>query len=149
MTRNLSRLLWFGSYITSYFAWHTCLPNPVTDWKSLVSTDRLHLVLCISMCLNLPKAWVLCCIPGTVSALESVWHPAESLPVSLPPKGSSLLMSLRPPCSEAGEMWKKTTWAREVHTSGAGERLGTRIKGYGNSGENVNKWKKPLPKVFN
>lgn len=72
MTRNLSISFWFGSYITSYIPWHKCLLNPVTDWKSLISIYRLHLVLCINMCLNLPKAWVLCCIPGTISILKSV-----------------------------------------------------------------------------
>lgn len=151
MTRNLSISLWFGSYITSYFAWHTCLPNPVTDWKSLISTDRLHLVLCINMCLNLPKAWLLCCIPGTVSALKSVWHPAESLP-----QPHCLLRALR--CSWAcvlpAQRWakcdkRKRVWADAGHTSGAGEKLGTRTKGYGTSGENVNKGKRPLAKIFN
>lgn len=165
MTRNISISLWFGSYITSYFAWHTCLPNPVTDWKSLISTDRLHLVLCINMCLNLPKAWVLCCIPGTVSALKSVWHPAESLPQShcllRALQGSQLASSLL----RGGQNVTKDNrleLTQDTHlgqgrdsVQGAGfylcfvEEIVPCLKGYGNSGENINKGKRPLPKVFN
>lgn len=163
MTRNLSISLWFGSYITSYFAWHTCFPNPVTDWKSLISTDRLHLVLCINTCLNLPKAWVLCCIPGTVSALKSVWHLAESLPQS---HGLlKALHSLRPPCSEVGEMWQKTTGSslHRTHIWGRGEtrykeqdftcamwrRYCPAWKVVESQGKTSTREKRPLPKVFN
>lgn len=121
MTRSLSISLWFGSYITPCFAWHTCLPNPVTDWKSLISTDRLHLIIMHPHVSKLAQGLSTllhsrdCLCPE--KHLTPCWKPVS---VSLPSKGSPLLMSLCPPCSEVGKMWQKTTGLR-THIWGRGE----------------------------
>ena len=172
--RNVSIPLRFGGYITSCSAWCTCLPKPVADWKTPISSDRLHLVVCINMCLNLPKARVLCCVPGNGPALESVRHPAESRPTQPPwlpmaPHGSTTTTGFgSSPLGGGGNATKgsRPGLTQAVHLAqGRGSVQGARfylcragrgqgetlpcLKGYGNSGGNFNKGKGTSSKVFN
>lgn len=142
--------LWFGSYISSCFAWRTCLPKPVTDWQKLIPSDRLRLVLCIYMCLNSPKAPVPCCIPGDGPALEKRLTPCWKLSASLVADGSPPLDCHHRVCFLLAQRWGKRDERQQARVyagcaSGTAERLGAMRKVWpvlsGKRGDAAPAWK--------